>query len=77
MDFLRIIVAILLPLGVFLQVGIGKQFWINILHIHPAPPCRSTSRGVSGLRSHPCGSERDPMHDPDPYFRESTFYALG
>ena len=32
MDLLRIIVAILLPpLGVFLQVGIGKHFWINIL----------------------------------------------
>jgi uncharacterized membrane protein YqaE (UPF0057 family) len=32
MDLVRIIVAILLPpLGVFLQVGIGKQFWINIL----------------------------------------------
>lgn len=31
-DFIRIIVAILLPpLGVFLQVGIGKDFWINIL----------------------------------------------
>jgi uncharacterized membrane protein YqaE (UPF0057 family) len=32
MDLLRIIIAIILPpLGVFLQVGIGKQFWINIL----------------------------------------------
>ncbi|MAD77052.1 MAG: YqaE/Pmp3 family membrane protein [Rheinheimera sp.] len=32
MDLIRIIVAILLPpLGVFLQVGIGAQFWINIL----------------------------------------------
>ena len=32
MDLLRIILAILLPpLGVFLQVGIGKHFWINIL----------------------------------------------
>jgi uncharacterized membrane protein YqaE (UPF0057 family) len=32
MDLLRIIFAILLPpLGVFLQVGIGKHFWINIL----------------------------------------------
>ena len=32
LDVLRIIIAILLPpLGVFLQVGIGKQFWINIL----------------------------------------------
>lgn len=32
MDLLRIIIAILLPpLGVFLQVGIGAQFWINIL----------------------------------------------
>lgn len=32
MDILRIIVAILLPpLGVFLQVGIGPQFWINII----------------------------------------------
>jgi len=32
MDILRIILAILLPpLGVFLQVGIGPQFWINIL----------------------------------------------
>ena len=32
MDIVRIIIAILLPpLGVFLQVGIGPQFWINIL----------------------------------------------
>ncbi|MEQ9618916.1 MAG: YqaE/Pmp3 family membrane protein [Deltaproteobacteria bacterium] len=32
MDLIRILVAILLPpLGVFLQVGIGKDFWINIL----------------------------------------------
>ncbi|MEA5471562.1 MULTISPECIES: YqaE/Pmp3 family membrane protein [unclassified Spirulina] len=32
MDIIRIIVAILLPpLGVFLQVGIGTQFWINVL----------------------------------------------
>ena len=32
MDILRIIAAIFLPpLGVFLQVGIGAQFWINIL----------------------------------------------
>jgi uncharacterized membrane protein YqaE (UPF0057 family) len=32
MDVLRIIAAILLPpLGVFLQVGIGMQFWINIV----------------------------------------------
>ena len=32
MDLVRILVAIFLPpLGVFLQVGIGKDFWINIL----------------------------------------------
>lgn len=32
MDILRIILAILLPpVGVFLQVGIGFHFWINIL----------------------------------------------
>ena len=32
MDLLRVLVAILLPpLGVFLQVVIGKHFWINIL----------------------------------------------
>jgi len=32
MDLLRIIFSILLPpLGVFLQVGFGLQFWINIL----------------------------------------------
>jgi uncharacterized membrane protein YqaE (UPF0057 family) len=31
-DFWRILVAILLPpLGVFLQVGLGKHFWINVL----------------------------------------------
>ncbi|MGB5636123.1 MAG: YqaE/Pmp3 family membrane protein [Waterburya sp.] len=31
-DVIRIIIAILLPpLGVFLQVGLGKDFWINIL----------------------------------------------
>lgn len=32
MDIIRIIAAIILPpLGVFLQVGIGKHFWINIV----------------------------------------------
>jgi len=32
MDLVRIIFAILLPpLGVFLQVGLGVQFWLNIL----------------------------------------------
>lgn len=32
MDFLRILIAILLPpLGVFLQVGLRGQFWLNIL----------------------------------------------
>ena len=32
MDLLRIIVAIILPpLGVFLQVGLSKHFWINVL----------------------------------------------
>ncbi len=32
MDLLRIIIARLLPpLGVFLQVGIGKHFWINVI----------------------------------------------
>lgn len=32
MELIKIIFAILLPpLGVFLQVGIGKHFWINII----------------------------------------------
>lgn len=32
MDLLRIILAVLLPpLGVFLQVGLGSQFWLNVL----------------------------------------------
>ena len=32
MDIIRIIFAIILPpVGVFLQVGFGKQFWINIV----------------------------------------------
>ncbi|HEV7367702.1 YqaE/Pmp3 family membrane protein [Arenibaculum sp.] len=32
MDLVRILLAILLPpLGVFLQVGIGLHFWVNIL----------------------------------------------
>lgn len=32
MDILRVICSILLPpLGVFLQVGIGLHFWLNIL----------------------------------------------
>jgi uncharacterized membrane protein YqaE (UPF0057 family) len=31
-DVLRILLAILLPpLGVFLQVGLGLHFWLNIL----------------------------------------------
>lgn len=32
MDLLRIIAAVILPpLGVFLEVGLGKHFWLNIL----------------------------------------------
>ena len=32
MDVLRILLAIVLPpLGVFLQVGVGLHFWLNIL----------------------------------------------
>lgn len=32
MDFLRVLFSILIPpLGVFLQVGLGLQFWINLL----------------------------------------------
>jgi uncharacterized membrane protein YqaE (UPF0057 family) len=32
MELIKIIFAIILPpLGVFLQVGIGKHFWINII----------------------------------------------
>ncbi len=32
LDLIRIIAAIILPpLGVFLQVGLGKHFWLNIL----------------------------------------------
>jgi len=31
-DLIRIVIAIFLPpLGVFLQVGLGKDFWINII----------------------------------------------
>ena len=32
MDIIRTILSIIIPpVGVFLQVGIGKHFWINIL----------------------------------------------
>ena len=32
MDCLRVVLSILIPpLGVFLQVGLGLQFWVNIL----------------------------------------------
>ena len=32
MDVVRILFAILLPpLGVFLQVGVGAHFWINVV----------------------------------------------
>jgi uncharacterized membrane protein YqaE (UPF0057 family) len=32
MDIIRIILAIILPpVGVFMQVGFGKHFWINII----------------------------------------------
>ena len=32
MDLVRIILSVILPpLGVFLQVRIGKHFWLNIL----------------------------------------------
>lgn len=32
MDIIRIIIAIFIPpLGVFLQEGLGKHFWINVI----------------------------------------------
>lgn len=32
MDFLRVVFSVLIPpLGVFLKVGIGGSFWLNIL----------------------------------------------
>lgn len=32
MDLLRIIAAVILPpLGVFMEVGLSRQFWLNIL----------------------------------------------
>ncbi|MBF0111139.1 MAG: YqaE/Pmp3 family membrane protein [Desulfamplus sp.] len=32
MELMKIILAVLLPpLGVFIEVGISKQFWINIV----------------------------------------------
>lgn len=32
MDLLRILISVLIPpLGVFLQVGLGGQFWLNVL----------------------------------------------
>lgn len=32
MDLVRVLCAIVLPpLGVFLQVGLGGQFWLNII----------------------------------------------
>lgn len=32
MDIIRLIAAIFIPpLGVFLQVGLGRDFWINLL----------------------------------------------
>ncbi|CVI59800.1 MULTISPECIES: YqaE/Pmp3 family membrane protein [Agrobacterium] len=32
MDVIRILIAIILPpVGVFLQVGLGLHFWLNIL----------------------------------------------
>ena len=32
MDILRLIIAIFIPpLAVFLQVGLGTQFWINLI----------------------------------------------
>lgn len=31
-DFVRILLAVILPpLGVFFEVGLGKQFWLNVL----------------------------------------------
>ncbi len=32
MDLIRIILSVLIPpLGVFLEVGLGGQFWLNVL----------------------------------------------
>jgi uncharacterized membrane protein YqaE (UPF0057 family) len=32
MDILRIVLSVIIPpVGVFLQVGLGLQFWLNIL----------------------------------------------
>lgn len=31
MDLIRVLLAILLPLGVFARVGLGRRVWLNIL----------------------------------------------
>ena len=32
MDLVKVLIAVLLPpLGVFMEVGIGKHFWLNLL----------------------------------------------
>lgn len=32
MDLIRIILSVIIPpLGVFIEVGVGKHFWINII----------------------------------------------
>jgi uncharacterized membrane protein YqaE (UPF0057 family) len=32
MDILRVLLSVIIPpIGVFLQVGLGLQFWLNIL----------------------------------------------
>jgi uncharacterized membrane protein YqaE (UPF0057 family) len=32
MNLIKVILSVIIPpLGVFLQVGIGKQFWINVI----------------------------------------------
>ena len=45
MDLIRIICAIFLPpLGVFLQVGIGIDFWINIVLTGSIPNSQKARR---------------------------------
>ena len=67
MDIIRILLSILLPpVGVFLQVGIGLQFWINIVLtlLLTAVAFRFVARKhFDGFETKPVQTEEDPAEE--------------
>jgi hypothetical protein len=54
MDCLRVVLSLILPpIGVFLKVGFGLHFWLNIFGLHPGTGSRYLDHRNALRATHP------------------------